>query len=385
MKILQVNTYFYPVMGGLERVVYFLSNELVKLGHEVHIYTTDINLLEDRKLKTYEEIDDLFIHRVPSVLFLHSLEIPNPIHLSKNLKFSDFDVVHIHYHTSLFNIAVLFQAYLASVPSAVGLMAVNYFSSHPNPIFKTLGTVYESINLALIKRMSKKILVKSKRDLYRVLETGGIENIEFLEDGIPNYSFQTYDDEIFRQKYGVTSENIVLFVGRMHEYKGPQVLIESSPLVLKDYPDTTFIFMGPDQGMMSFLKKRIRYMKLGDKVKLPGLVSEEDKLRALSSCDMVVVPSLYDLVEVYSLVVSEAWAQSKPVIVSNIGELPYRVKNGSNGLIVPPNNRVKLANAIKLLLGDKDYGLKLGREGRKSIHTWQNIAKKAERIYMRIC
>jgi len=372
-------------MGGLERVIYFLSKELLKLGHDVHILTTNIDLLEGKRLRKYEEIEKLIIHRVPSFLFYPSLEMPNPIYLSKTIKFSEFDVVHIHDHISIFNIAALFSAHLSSVPTVVGLMAVNSFLGHPNPIIKTLGTSYESLNLALIKRMAKRILVKSKKDFHMVSKRRGFENVDFLEDGIPDHYFQNYDDEYFKLKYGITSENIVLFIGRMHEFKGPQVLVESSPIVLNYLPNTTFIFIGPDHGMMSYIKKKISAMNLGDKIKLLGLISEEDKLGALSSCDVVVVPSSYDLVEVYSLVVSEAWAQGKPVIVSNIGELPYRVKNGTNGLIVPPNNHLKLAKEIITLLRDKDYGLKLGREGRKSLHTWGSIAKNAEKIYNQMC
>lgn len=372
-------------MGGLERVVYFLSKGLVKLGHEVHICTTDISLLEDRKLNNYEKLDGLLIHRVPSFLFYNSLELHNPCCLLKFLRFSEFDVVHIHDHISLFNISALLSAYFTTVPSAVGLMAVNSYLEHPNPVIKSLGTSYESLNLALIGRMAERILVKSKRDYYRVNKRRGFENVEFLEDGIPDYYFQNYEGERFRQKFEVHSENIVLFIGRMHEFKGPQVLVESSPIVLKDYPDTNFILIGPDHGMMRNLKKMISTMNLGDKIRLLGLISEDDKLEALSSCDVVVVPSCYDLVEVYSLVVSEAWAQGKPVIVSNVGELPYRVQNGINGLIVPPKDHVKLAKAIKTLLGDKKFGLKLGQKGRKSVHTWHSIAKKAERIYIQMC
>ena len=386
MKILQINPFFYPVMGGLERVIYFLSKELIKIGHEVHICTSDINLLNNERLIKYEKLEDMFIHRVPSFLFLNrSLEIPKNIFFLKKNKLKEFDVVHIHHHKSLFNISALFSAYFSSVPSAVGLMAVHTFSEHPNPFIRSLGPYYESHNLFLIKKMANKILLKSKRDLTEICKTGGFKNIEFLEDGIPDYYFKTYDGDAFRDKYEIISENIVLFIGRFHKFKGPQILIESSPLILKNFPDTAFIFIGPEHGFMSFLKKRITELNLQNKIRLLGLVSEEDKLRALSSCDMVVVPSLYDLVEVYSLVVSEAWAQGKPVIVSNIGELPFRVKNCTNGLVVPPNNPIRLAKAIKLLLGDKNYGLKLGEEGRNSLYTWQDIAKKAERIYKRMC
>ena len=72
--------------------------------------------------------------------------------------------------------------------------------------------------------------------------------------------------------------------------------------------------------------------------------------QALSTFDMPVIPSLYDYVEVFSLVTSEAWARRKPVIASKVGELKFRVKHGINGLLIEPGNPKTLAKALQTII-----------------------------------
>jgi len=80
-------------------------------------------------------------------------------------------------------------------------------------------------------------------------------------------------------------------------------------------------------------------------------------------------------------VISEAWARSKPVIASAVGEISYRVKHMVNGILVPPKNPQKLAEAMITLLNDENLRTKLGAEGRRNILTWNEIATKIISIY----
>jgi glycosyltransferase involved in cell wall biosynthesis len=69
------------------------------------------------------------------------------------------------------------------------------------------------------------------------------------------------------------------------------------------------------------------------------------------------------------------WARNKPVIASAIGEMPYRIKHMVNGLFVLPRDPKALAEeAIIMLLNDENLRIKLGREGKKNVLTWSQIA-----------
>jgi glycosyltransferase involved in cell wall biosynthesis len=81
------------------------------------------------------------------------------------------------------------------------------------------------------------------------------------------------------------------------------------------------------------------------------------------------------------MIISEAWARSKAVIATRVGGIPYRVKHMENGLLVPPKDPKALAEAIIMLLQNKELAIKLGVEGRKEIMTWREIAMKMLSVY----
>jgi glycosyltransferase involved in cell wall biosynthesis len=95
-------------------------------------------------------------------------------------------------------------------------------------------------------------------------------------------------------------------------------------------------------------------LNLADKVRVKertyfiGYLDEAYKIQAIDSAVAVINSSISDHVEVYSLVISEAWLRGKPVIVSNVGEMAYRVKHKVNGILVDPSNPKLLAEAMTL-------------------------------------
>jgi glycosyltransferase involved in cell wall biosynthesis len=94
-----------------------------------------------------------------------------------------------------------------------------------------------------------------------------------------------------------------------------------------------------------------------------------------------VLPSVCNYVEVFSIVISEAWARNKPVIASAVGEIPFRVKHMVNGLLVAPRDPRAVAEAILFLINDKELSRKLGSEGRKNVFSWDEIVNKLVKIY----
>jgi len=115
-----------------------------------------------------------------------------------------------------------------------------------------------------------------------------------------------------------------------------------------------------------------------------GYVDEETKIKALDSVVALVLPSVADHVEVYSIAISEAWARQKPVIASRIGEIPYRVKHGVNGILVDPSDPKALAKAMLEVAQDEGLADKMGRNGRKDVFSWREIAEKSIQLYRQV-
>jgi len=225
-------------------------------------------------------------------------------------------------------------------------------------------------------------LVKSIRDLEVLREKYDVE-AEYLPDAVPEYYFtaEKVDPSEFREKFGIKQEKFFLFIGRMHRLKGPHILVEALKYISEDI---AAVFIGPDGG---YLKKTLELgEKLGvrDRVYMLGYVDEKTKIQALDSAIALVLPSIADYVEVYPMAISEAWARERPVIASRIGGIPYRIKHGVNGILVDPSDPKALAEAMLKVARDEELADKMGRNGRKDVFSWREIAARSIQLYGQI-
>ena len=109
--------------------------------------------------------------------------------------------------------------------------------------------------------------------------------------------------------------------------------------------------------------------------------SWEDAMKIIKSSSMVVVPSR---MESLPTTVKEAFYLNVPVIGTNVGGIPELIKNNETGIIVPPENPSKLAQAINELLSDKEKATKLAMNGNtfvKNNMTWDVILPKYIQFY----
>ena len=109
--------------------------------------------------------------------------------------------------------------------------------------------------------------------------------------------------------------------------------------------------------------------------------SWEDAMKIIKSSSIVVVPSR---MESLPTTVKEAFYLNVPVIGTNVGGIPELIKNNETGIIVPPENPSKLAQAINELLSDKEKAEKLAANGNtfvKNNMTWDVILPKYIQFY----
>ena len=109
--------------------------------------------------------------------------------------------------------------------------------------------------------------------------------------------------------------------------------------------------------------------------------SWEDAMKIIKSSSMVVVPSR---MESLPTTVKEAFFLNIPVIGTNVGGIPELIKNNETGIIIPPENPSKLAQAVNELLSDKEKAEKLATNGNtfvKNNMTWDVILPKYIQFY----
>ena len=109
--------------------------------------------------------------------------------------------------------------------------------------------------------------------------------------------------------------------------------------------------------------------------------SWEDAMKIIKSSSMVVVPSR---MESLPTTVKEAFFLNIPVIGTNVGGIPELIKNNETGIIIPPENPSKLAQAVNELLSDKVKAEKLATNGNTFVTnnmTWDVILPKYIQFY----
>jgi glycosyltransferase involved in cell wall biosynthesis len=153
------------------------------------------------------------------------------------------------------------------------------------------------------------------------------------------------------------------------------------PKIIKGVPDAKLVFVGSG-GMREELERVCKKMGVEKCVRFAGFVGDVFK-KALfyRAADVFVLPSAGP--EIFGIVNLEAMACGVPIVASKIGGVPDIVKDGENGLLVPPRDSEALADAIIYLLENEDMREKMGKNGRKKAegYSWERIAEETEEIY----
>lgn len=163
----------------------------------------------------------------------------------------------------------------------------------------------------------------------------------------------------------------ILYVGRLERVKGPQVLAEAIPLVLKEVPEARFVFVGGDRpairgnSQSASLEGRLEQTNAVSNVQFLGSVNEAVLAGSYRAADICVVPSM--IYESFSYTCAQAMAAGKPVVASRIGGIPETVEDGVTGILVAPGDAAELAQAIVRLAKDPDQRERMGRAGRDRV------------------
>ncbi|MCB1658238.1 MAG: glycosyltransferase [Pseudomonadales bacterium] len=127
------------------------------------------------------------------------------------------------------------------------------------------------------------------------------------------------DEQALNQFFKVYPETqnkrLVLFLGRIHEKKGCDILIESFASIAAQYPNVHLVMAGPDQaGWVNALQNLSEQRGIADKITWTGMLSGDMKWAAFHGSEVFILPSHQ---ENFGIAVVEALGCSKPVLISN--------------------------------------------------------------------
>ncbi|MCL0087920.1 glycosyltransferase [Dehalococcoidia bacterium] len=380
MKILVVSPTFPPRrFGGITAVSYNLAKSLVKRGHDITVYTTDINDRCSRipDIKGVKKIDGINVHyfkNLSNSLASDRFFLPLGFvgRVKKELK--NFDIIHIHDFRSFQAIAVHHYARKYGIP-----YVLQAHGSLPRIMSRqVLKQVYDNLwGYRLLKDASKVIAVtNTEAEQYKSMGVSE-DKIEIVPNGIDLAEFDNLPQRgEFRKKWGINdSQKVILYLARIHKIKGPHLLAKAFAELLRNLNNVKLVIAGPNDGYLPSLKKLVTDLEISNKVLFTGPLYGEDKLKAYVDADVYVLPSSH---EIFGVSILESLGCGTPVIVTDRCGIAD-VIDGRAGLVVP-YDKDQLRDAVLHMIGNDKLRREFGEKGRLLVRERFNREKIAEQM-----
>jgi phosphatidylinositol alpha-mannosyltransferase len=364
VKIAQVTPYDFHHPGGVAEHIGHLRDEFVRLGHEVVI-------LAPRSTKGGIQTADGFygigrVFSIPGngskVRLTFDVTLYNAV--KELMKREQFDVIHLHEPlTPVLPAMVLFNSHATNVATFHAFRDSNAWYSAFRPYMSFLLTkVDERI---AVSEPAKEFVSQYFEGGYKVIPNG----IDITRFGTHHEPMPMVRDAAPR----------ILFVGRYEEQrKGFKYLLRAMPLIRQQFPDVRLTVVGPGRPE-KFDDMISKYGVWG--VDFVGQISAELLPRYYASCDIFCAPSIGG--ESFGLVLLEAMSSGKPVVASNIPGYASVMRDGREGLLVPPRDPAGLALAIVRLLANNELRGQMAERGMQTAthYAWPSVAKRVLETY----
>ena len=371
--------------GGIVFLAVDLAQEISEMGHNVTIYTTDLDFSNgsnkfNKKLPRIEKFEKFLINRT-HVWFSLKLFFVNTS-MSKEIENDKPDIIHTIGLRSFQSIIAWRVSKKLNIPLVVsdqGGLTTHPFLAESGFFLKTLYKIQDFFIKKIINDASV-ISVANEYEQKIFSSLNKKSRIEIIRNGVNLKKLVSKHN--FKEKYQINS-NFILFVGRFSKSKGIETLINAFSIVKNELKDSDIhlVIMGVDFGYQAEMEKLIKKLNLSEEIKVIKNPPRDDVISAYGESEFLVLPSQWEL---SPLVPLESFAFKKPVISTNSHGIPYTVQNNKNGILVEPENSLELSNAIVKLLNDTELREKLGQSGYNFVNEECNcvsMAKNSLKLY----
>jgi len=381
LRILHVVAAYYPAVryGGPIRSVHGLCVALARCGHDVHVYTTNLdgNSNLDVPLGRPVEFDGVKVHYFPVPALRRMAWSPA---LGRRMRSSvrEFDVVHTHG-------AFLLPLWMAArIAARAGVPYV--VTPHGMLMREAIRRRSRWVKSAWINLIEGKILARAAT----VQVTATLEVTEMLEQRLARpedftlvFNGLDYPAEhlpLSQTPHAGLPARYALFLSRINWKKGLERLIAAWQHV----PGLPLVIAGNDEeGYQPKLMALAQSLGLGQRVLFIGPVRDEHKWALYEQARVFLLPSYS---ENFGIVVAEAMAMGCPVVITPDVGIAEHVRSARAGIVVR-NEPAELGAAVNTLLRDEPGRLEMGRRGRHLVREhfhWNGVAERMEQLYLRM-
>lgn len=191
--------------------------------------------------------------------------------------------------------------------------------------------------------------------------------------------------EIPANNQDVEKKSLILYVGRQTAHKGISYLLRAFEKFARNQCKYRLVIVGErlEGGVDPSLVRLAEKLGISGAVEFKGRLTDRQVWKMMREATCFVLPSL---AESFGLAVLEAMAVQTPVIATNVGGIPDLVKDGRNGLLVPPADPEALTESMERITSNPRLRRTLANEGRRtaSRFTWERVAEKTLQVYERV-
>jgi glycosyltransferase involved in cell wall biosynthesis len=360
--------------GGPIGVLRSLARELVERGHAVDVWTTSLERVDrPGRLRTRTaSVDGATVRYLSTPLHYRWMGFTPTLALQLS-RVRHPDVAHIF-----------------GFRDPIGFRAAHWYHRKQVPyVFEALGMFRPKLRKENLKRVLDATIVKTlPQRAAAVVAASEIERREYLGAGIapdrivlrPN-GIPTVPRErsgVLRGRLGLQDEPLVLYVGRVAEGKGIDLLVEALPAL----DGAELAVVGPDDGhgTPGRLERLAARLGVSERLHLVGPWPEQP-LAVYADADVFALPSAH---ENFGMAAAEAAAAGVPVVVTDRCGVAELLRE--HGAVVVGYDAVSVRDALRELLADPETRRRLGEQGaaRASDYGWERVAALQEEIYRRV-
>ena len=393
MKILQVISQLSDFMGDSGQVLH-IARELQRMDHQVYIVTTDGDPFDsEENSKKYHETRKKLLENQDNIVEINGIPVyalhckytslgmysPNATKLAKKIV-REFDIIHIYswYH----HIGLVFSKIAAkyNIPFFISMWGTLQPDAHK----------FHKYKKNLVDIIYTKKIIKQATGLHSIGNSETSEyikwgcdpkKIHYIDNGVVLEDFKIKKKTQITRKLGIDNSKFLLYLGRIHEKKGIEQLIEVFKKITNSFDDISLVIAGTgDENYITKLKNKVKLLGLQEKIIFAGFVSHDEKLELLKNAKIFVLTSYSDI---HPRAIQDALTMGLPVIFSKVCDYP-EIDEYSAGISVGLDVE-SIYNALKKLLNDEQTLKSYSKNAQKLIHEkflLSEQVKKFEKLYL---
>lgn len=289
-----------------------------------------------------------------------------------------YDIIHSHYWLS--GVAAMQLAWRWHIPHITMFHTLARLKQQANP-----NEAESQLRLSMEQRLlqhADHIIATTTDERTQLIRSCGVpaNRVNVVPCGVDLTLFTPQERQEAREQLSLsTQQPLLLFVGRLDPFKGPDVLLRSLAMMQEEAQVVIAGGTLSDDSDLEQLRALAQDLGIAERVHFVGARPQQELSTFYSAADVTVVPSYH---ESFGMVAVESLACGTPVVATRAGGLTTVVRNGETGYLVPRCPGF-FAGRLDALLRDSDTWERMHNAARSSVlqYSWKDVANQVQALY----